>query len=365
MRWKMNFRRASFGLALATVLMATAFVQAGAEPLRILIPAFKGKPVISRVISMTVYFNMIKALSGPNTAERGIWILYGEEEMQHASHKSAEAAASWPSVSADIAIWGKTTRVGKGFVVEPFITLSSISQKRRVRPDKLKAVFSTPEGRYDLSIASPVRFFDLEPFAVSADITERYGEYADGIAIYDSETATTPKAHTRDVVHFLEIKRNAARIRDSHNREGWIHLPELSRDNLTIVSFGHGMIQFLRGDWKDAIASFTDVNKFTDLPNALRIDTNLYLGISRYNLGQSGLADFRRAMALNAYDRNAARFLLLGYLLDYRRSHNSALLKSFDETMKRTRILFAKDNRWFQNLQQVARELRLGGTDNQ
>jgi hypothetical protein len=323
MRYRIHIRAAIFATALNGLLNVSA---GSAEPLRILVPPFYGETVISKVISMTVYFEMVKAFRGPNTAERGAWILYGIDALHDASHRSATDAALWPSVSADVVIWGKVSRFGDGFVVEPYLTRTPISRERKSQPETLAARFSTPQREYDLSLANSAAFFDLEPFIVGSTIVKNYGDYIDGIPIYATESTGLPTAHTNDVIYFVEIKENVARVRYNERSEGWIRFPKLPEENLSMIYFGRGMIQILRGDWQQAVESFSYLIGFSTLPNALRVSANIYLGIADYKLGQSGLLEFRRAYALNGFDKDAARFMMLGLLLDYRQFRDPALL---------------------------------------
>ncbi len=97
---------------------------------------------------------------------------------------------------------------------------------------------------------------------------------------------------------------------------------------------------------------------FSSLPNALRIDVHIYLGIAHYKLGVSGIEEFRRAYALNAFDKDAASFLMLGLLLDYRKSHDPSILNELDKKIANAQVLFSKTDSWFSKLRQLAAALR-------
>ena len=346
------------GALLLVLTCLTGWSAVSAEPLRILVPPFKGERIISKVITMTVYLEMIKAFRGPYIAERGVWILYGGEELSDVSHRSAMDAALWPSVSADLVIWGSITQLHDGFVVEPYVTRTPISRKRKVQPEILTARFHTARGEYDVSLANTAAFFDLEPFTVAGSIVEHYENYTHGIPIYPTEHASEPKAYTNDVTSFLEVKENAVRVGYGANHEGWIRFIKLGREDLSMIHFSHGLIRVLRGDWRSAVESFTNLTKFSSLPNGLRVDAHIYLGIARYKLGQSGLEEFRRAFMLNAFDKDAASFLFLGLLLDYYQNRDPSLLAELDIHISKSQILFSETNRWFSDMRQLVAEFR-------
>jgi hypothetical protein len=118
------------------------------------------------------------------------------------------------------------------------------------------------------------------------------------------------------------------------------------------------LIQILRGDWSNALHSFTELVEFASLPNGLRLNAHIYRGIARYKMGESGLADFRRAFFLNAFDKDAAAFLMLGLLLDYRMNNDVSLLTELEEAISGAKVVFAENDRWFSDLRRVLAELR-------
>jgi hypothetical protein len=348
---------------LAAILVAAtgalaAFPAVSAEPLRILVPKFTGEQEVTEAVSMTVYFEMLKAFSSSSGAERGAWILYGQDEFDDPSHKGAVNSASWPSVRADIVVWGNATRFGDGIIIDPRITRTPISRQRKEQPEVLRADFKTPTGEYDLSLANSAAFFDLEPFVLPNTFIEESDNYSKGIPIYKSADSSKPGEFTSNVVYFLEVTDKAALVRYDGTKEGWIKFPRLPREDLSMVYFGQGLIHILRGDWRGATRSFEELNEFPSLPNSMRIDTNIYLGIARYKLGRSGLAEFRRASTLNGFDRDAVKFHLIGLLLDYRQKRDRELLDELDKSIEKHQVLFSTDDPWFSDLRRLAADYR-------
>jgi len=358
--------RSSFRCNLISVIMATLVAglspaAQAADPLRIFVPPFKGDAAVSRAVSMTVFFEMVKAFSGPTNAERGAWVLYGQDDFNNPSHKNAINEASFPSISADIVIWGNVNRFSDGIVIEPHVTRTPIGRERDRQPEILRAKFQTANGNYDLSRANASAFFDLEPFTLSNNYIDKVDNYAEGIPIFSAVDAPEPVAYTDDTIRFIEVKDKAAYVHYHGGKKGWVKFPQLPREDLSVVHFGRGLIQVLRGDWHSATKSFTDLIKFPSLPNSLRVDANIYLGIARYKLNQSGLAQFRQAASLNAFDRDAASFLLLGLLLDYRKTRDPRLLKELDVAISKHQVLFSSSNPWFSQLRRLAADYRQTG----
>jgi len=348
-------------LASILVVVTGAFAASptlSAEPLRILVPKFSGEREVTTAVSMTVYFEMLKAFGSPSGAERGAWILYGQDESNISSHKDAVDAASWPSVRADIVVWGHATRYGDGVVIDPRVTRTPVSRQRKEQPEVLQAIFETPAGEYDLSLANSAAFFDLEPFVLSNAFIEQSENYSKGIPIYPSLDSDKPGEYTSNVVYFLEVSETAALVRYDGAKEGWIKFPALPREDLSMAYFGQGLIHILRGDWRGASKSFTELNEFSSLPNSMRVDANIYLGIAQYKLGLDGLATFRRAAGLNGFDKDAVKFFLVGLLLDYRQKREPALLDELATNIEKHQVLFSTSDPWFSDLRKLTAQYR-------
>lgn len=327
------------------------------EALRIFVPVFssgetKAVDVQTKVISMALYFEILKAFAGSGNAARGAWILYGQSELSDQSHRSAEASASFPSVFADIVFWGNVVELGEHLIVEPYLTRTAISRKRNIQPEFLNAAFDVGGKTIDLSLANSSAFFDLEPFLVSREVISRHADYEKGIPIYGSATAPEPDTFINDPVYFESITTEAALVRYHGNQRGWIRFPELSPEQLTMIDFGHGLINVLRGDWQSAEREFSTLVELPMLPNALRIDALIYLGIAREKLGEDGLPAFRQAWDLNAFNRDAAMFLMLGLVRDA--YEEGTLSTEFSDVLEQSKKLFAQDDPWLRDLRHVA-----------
>ena len=218
---------------------------------------------------MAVFLEIVKAFQNPDGAERGAWILYGQTPLGDSTHQSAVDAASWPSNSADIVIWGNVTRLADGYVVEPFVAISPIVRRRDVQPDLLEINFNTGFGHHALAIANSAAYFDLEPFSITDEAVTQFGDYAKGVPIYSSPFAAIPIAYTNGILVFRQIGSRAALVDYGSGRLGWIKLPTLSSDELAIVEIGQGLIRILR-HWTGAEQNFNALLRLSSLPNRLR-----------------------------------------------------------------------------------------------
>jgi hypothetical protein len=333
---------------------------AAAEPLRILVPDFFGPEPVSQHVRTTVYLEMIKAFRSTDAPEKGGWILYDREPLEEPSHRAVVAAASWPSVSADLALWGEVQEYAEGAAVQLYLSLSPLLKKRQVRPEFWQVKLKGRNGPVRAGIDLPEPFFEFEPLLIDKETIVRF-KNPEGMIIYSSRTGGQPIGRLAEVMRFYEIHNDAIKIATA-GRKGWLRIPPLSTRQSEAIDFSKGMVRLLRGDWAGARRSFKAVLEVENLPQHLRIHTLIYIGLAKEKAGISGRQDFEQAYLLNRLDQTAAAYLLMSRLADIARLQERADaeplaegITRFRKDLKETKILFSPDDPWFKNLESSVR----------
>ncbi len=331
-----------------------------AEPLRILVPDFFGPEPVSQHVRTTVYLEMIKAFRSTDAPDKGGWILYGREPLEESSHRAVIAAASWPSVSADLALWGEVQEYAEGAAVQLYLSLSPVLNKRQVRPEVWQVKLKGRKGPIRIGLDLPEPFFEFEPLLIDKEAIVRFKD-PEGMVIYSSRTGGHPIGRLAEVMRFYEIHNDAIKIATA-GKKGWLRIPPISTRKSEAIDFSKGMVRLLRGDWAGARRSFNAVLEIEKLPQHLRIHTLIYIGLAKEKAGISGRNDFEQAYALNRLDRTAASYLLMSRLADISRFQRqadagplAAGIARCRKDLKETKILFSRDDPWFKKLESLVR----------
>jgi len=348
-----NGRLTSLLLLLCCLLWASS---AAGEPLRLLIPEFFGPAPLSQHVRTTIYFEITKAFRAVDAPEKGAWILYGEEELSQPSHDVALAAAKWPSVRADLVIWGQVRRYDDGVVVQPYLTLTPLIKKRQVRPELWTVTLKDGGGepiRLELDI--PGQFYQFEPLLLNPDAIVAF-ENPQGMPLYSARHGGTQVGTVGEVMRFYEIHDDALLIA-TNSIKGWVRTRLMTRQRSEAIDFSKGMVRILRGDWRGARRSFADVLENPNLPQKLRIHALLLTGLAREKGGLSGRSQFKAAYAINRLDKDAAAYLLMSQVAEIAYLQQSELREQLSKarqtlqtTLHTTKILFPKDDPWLDKI---------------
>ena len=333
---------------------------AAAEPLRILVPEFFGPEPVSQHVRTTVFLEMIKAFRSTDAPEKGGWILYDRDPLEEPSHKAVIDLASYPSVSADLALWGEVQEYAEGAAVQLYLSLSPLLQQRQVRPEFWQVKLNGRNGPVRVEIDLPEPFFEFEPLLIDKKAIVHFKD-PEGMVIYSSRTGGHPIGRLAKVMRFYEIHNDAIKIATA-GRKGWLRIPPLSTRQSEAIDFSKGMVRLLRGDWAGARRSFNAVLEMENLPQHLRIHTLIYIGLAKEKAGIPGRQDFEQAYEINRLDRTAASYLLMSRLADIARLQKRADaepladgITRFRQDLKETKILFSPNDPWFKNLESLVR----------
>ncbi len=339
-------------LLMLSLLLTTTVA---AEPLRVLVPEFIGKEPLSQHVRTSVYFELIKAFRAVDTPDKGAWILYGQQPLEQASHDAVLAAATWPSVRADLAVWGKAHQYADGVVVQLQLTLTPLLKKRQVRPELWAVSLNTKAGvqRFELDI--PGQFYEFEPLLLNREAIVGFQD-PQGMPLYSKRKGGSQIGRLGEVIRFYEIHEDGVLIA-TDGKKGWVRTRSLADRESEAISFSKGMVRLLRGDWRGAQRSFSQVLENSAIPQKLRIHSLLYLGLANEKGGGSGRQEFAAAYGLNRLDRTAAHYLLMSRVAEiarYQRQNKTAAMRQAQQRLAAdlaaTRILFDKNDQWYRRL---------------
>ena len=339
-------------------VFSVAFVVA--EPLRVLVPQFVGPEPISQHVRTTIYFEMIKAFQAVDNPDKGGWILYGQEPLVEASHKAVIDAASWPSVRADLAVWGQVQQYPEGAVVQLYLSLAPLLKERQVRPELWRVTLSGRNGPYQVSLDLPGQFYQFEPLLLTENAIVSFNN-PQGMPLYSARTGGQQIGTLAEVMRFYEIYSDAIKI-STGGKKGWVRTAPIATTKSEAVDFSKGLVRLLRGDWRGARNSFSAVLAGKNIPQRIKIHCLVYSGLAKEQSGLSGRKEFELAYALNRLDKTAAAYLLMSRLADISRWQQQADfdalkygLDRFRLDLQKTKFLFAKGDAWFKRLEAIGK----------
>jgi hypothetical protein len=338
-----------YGLTWATSLSA--------EPLRMLVPAFFGPEPLSQQVRTTLFFEIVKGLQALDAPGKGVWILYGENKIERPTHDAILESTAWPSVRADLAIWGQVHQFDDGVVVQLHFSLTPLLKQRAVRPELWGLSLRNSAGQYEkFELDIPGQFYTFEPMLLTPEAVMKFSDPT-RIGLYSLRQGGELRGTVGEVIHFYEIYDDASKI-STNNKIGWVRTPPITKQDSEAIAFSKGLVRLLRGDWRGAQQSFNSVLANKNLPQELRIHALLYLGLAKEKGGDAGRREFEMAHRLNPLDRSAVAYLLMSELADIsklqtqgKKGSLKAARQRLRETLDSTRVLFPADDAWLKHIE--------------
>lgn len=348
---------------LRSIIFCLCFLFTGsvhAEPLRLLVPPYIGPDPLSQQVHTTIFLELIKTFRSFHAPYKGAWILYGKEPLPYASHDAVIDASDWPSVLADLAVWGKVVPYDDEVVVQMFLTVNPFIKTRKVRPELWS--IHLPSIGTTLELDLPGQFYEFEPLILPKEFISQYQKPED-LPLYSSRNGKTARGTIGEVIRFLEIYDDALRIRRSDGRTGWIQIPRSITDiGSEAISFVHGFVRLLRGDWVGSQMYFKRVLDNSNIPQHLRIHALMYIGLAKEKSGQSGSEQFEAAYHLNRLDKNAASYLVMSRIANIRRARQTNDLDQLTlftsrlrQEVRKVNVLFPKNDPWLASVKDYLR----------
>lgn len=334
-----------------------------AEPLRVVIPAFFGPAPMSQQVRTTFYFEIVKAFRDVDQSQKGAWILYGgQNKVATPTHDAILDATTWPSVRADLALWGQVHKFDDGAVVQLNLSLTPLLKQREVRPEIWRLSLRNRAGQHStFELDIPGKLYTFEPLLLTPEAIMKFST-PQGIALYSSRGGVEQIGTVgADVLYFYEVYDDAVLI-ETNNKKGWVRTPPIAKQESEAVAFSRGLVRLLRGDWHGARESFDIVLASSNLPQELRIYALFYRGLAKEKGGEGASDEFEMAYRLNPLDRSAAAYLLMSRLADISRLQAKGDVETLNvawqrlrQTLDISRQLFAVDDPWFTHIDKMFR----------
>jgi hypothetical protein len=337
--------------------------QAHAEPLRLFVPEFVGPDKVSQRVRTTIYFEIIKALTGQGSVKKGAWIIYGQERIKEPSHSAVIEAASLPSVYADMAIWGEVSVYDDGVTVQLYLTITPILETRKQRPEQWVINTRNSNGKQlSIYLDLPGKYFEFEPIVFLSDNDIIAYEKPEGMPIYKTKDGDNPIGYAKRVVTLKEIREDAILV-ESDGKTGWIRIVDVADTGNEAIPFAKGVVCLLRGDWSGALESFKSVLQNSNIPQDIRNYSLMYSGLAKEQMGKSGNQEFEAAYTSNPLDSNAASYLLMAHIAEVERARKAKKFKrakaemlKLKTKMNQMKPLFDTDSTWFHEVKSYAKQ---------
>lgn len=328
-----------------------------AEPLRLLVPKYIGPNPLSQYVRTTIYFDIVKAFQHVNVVQKGSWIIYGLDEMAAPTHDAAIDAASWPSVQADLVIWGKVYAYADGAAVQLYLTITPILASKHDRPELWRISSSRQDGKpYSFELDLPSRQYEFEPILLSSHVIVQHDK-PEGVPLYrHKRKGDQPKCFLGKLDRFVKIEENAIYV-ESETCEGWVRTEKIGTEAGEVTDFVKGFVRLLRSDWDGARQSFSRVLSHDNIPQDIRIHSLIYSGLAREKKGLSGMKEFEAAYRLNNLDKGAVSYLLMSRISEITRLKQGGnqdkieeQVSALREEMQAVKVLFGTSDKWFQTI---------------
>jgi hypothetical protein len=324
---------ASLALVLALLIgLSRATPTTNPDQITVFFPAFDGPGSLGQNASIVLSLQLAQ------TSRRIPWpenpddhdfgpseINWSVDPLSAASHEAADAAAKRRERLAQIVVWGRAFSYGDDVVVEPSVTLPQYRrapsfgcEPHALLPCDFRQVnfehWSLQLDGEELVVDVPRRRFRTSAIVLRPEVVERFRNAA-GLPIRESVHGGRILGRTGSKLQFIEFNRRLpgapTKLR-SGGVEGYVSLPELSERTSEFADMVGGILQIFRGDWDEAVRSFTRVINNPKTRTPLRVDALLFLGMAATRGGNDGRASFRVAAELAPFDHMVVRYLVMG-----------------------------------------------------
>lgn len=358
---------------IAMVVLETSRAMAVTNPdqISVFFPALEGPENLGLNVSTVLSLQLAQTTrrypwpDNPENHEFGEGMIrYSVAPLEKLTHSAANEAAQNRDLRAQLAIWGRTYRYGVDVIAEVNVTLPHYRlapsfgclRTDTVKCDYRQKNFEIWQIKRDgnlFSVDVPRRRFGISAIVLKPEVVERFSEAA-GLTIRDAIRNGEEIGMTDSKIRFIEFNKKLpgapTKLR-SGGVEGYVSLPELSEHVSEYADMIGGMLQVFRGDWDEAVSSFSGVliNRKTRTP--LKVDAMLYRGMAETRRGGDGRADFAAAAELAPYDHMVTRYQVMGFIAI--NEDKTSILRVIDAKS----YLFSPDDLW---LKQVKDWLKSG-----
>jgi hypothetical protein len=360
----LRLRKAACACGLALTLAAglapwRAAAVVNPDKITVYAPAFAGPDALGRNVATILQLQLwqsFRRMPWPDNPEDHDFgpglIVWDASPLPELDHAEAEAAARRIDVLAQMVIWGRAYAYGGGVAVQANITLPAYQDFREANLETWRVELAGETFEVDV----PRRRFEVSSMVLDAGIVEKYS-LPTALEIHSARRGGEVLGSVGSQMRATQFEPDLAYVR-SGGVEGWVRLPELSRQRSELVEVAAGIVRVYRGDFEGAVASFTRVLDNPNTRTPLRIDALLYRGMAKERLGRSGRKDFLQAYGLSPFAQTTVRYLITSDLAALARGDLSAggaaeVRDRLRSTIERERYLFAPDDPWLKRVEGI------------
>lgn len=299
--------------------------------------------------------------------------------------EDVEALARRRKKNTNLVLWGKASEYANAIVVEANLSVRKGAGKNRLGANIWSVVIPTGKNSHTIAVDVPQSEYEFAPIVLDPRLIVKFEREALNLMRGDSRYFAVPERlnigiySMRSTLSELKGVFGADDIRAiSHEADwsyvevegkgtGWVYLPELSQKPSEVVNFSSGIIRAFRNDLRGAITLFEAVLKNDDAPTAIKIDSYLYMAMAYDRLGEEAksFSMVAEAYKLNPYCKATTQYLCMSYLSklarllsqDKETTEAGKIAASVREVLSKNRVLFAEDDTWIRQVQQVLAEL--------
>ncbi len=301
------------------------------------------------------------------------------------SYAEAESFARERKKSAHLVLWGSSSRYGDGIVVEANLMVRKGAGKSDPGTNIWSVTIPTGKSSRTIAVDIPAWQYEFAPMILEPGLLKKFEEESRSLRRLDSRYWLRSD---HMLVGIYSMKSTGSELKGSldsgqvqailHEGEwsyvqmageghGWIYLPKLSQSPSEVVNFCSGIIRILRKDYAGAGELFQGVVKNNNSPTAVKIDSLLYMAIAHDKLRnhEKSFAMIAEAYRLNPYSRVTTQYLCMSYLASLSRllsrdaggADAQKIIRSIQEVVSKNKVLFAEDDPWVKQVEQVLAEL--------
>lgn len=340
-------------LAVDRSSLSGSFAECREGEVGLFIPAFEGsQPLglqVATVLNLQIWQTLRRVPGSPVT---GV-VVWDHEPLAEPSFESAEQQAS--ERGCQLVFWGRVWRYGDDVVAQTYLSILDPRPLWRVEIDSL-------DGTHAVELGFPRHRYEFAPIVLRSELVEQFSQ--------PSALELRSRSDGGDVLgtlgaefSALEQGADVARVMNADGRDGWVQLPQLSRERSEVVDFTGGVIRMLRGDWPGAADLFDRVSTNSVTPSALEIDSLLLRGVASANRSENGGSAIEDAQRLNRHSAISTRYLMMKHLSrlaerQLRGESGEREREALERTLAQNRHLFATDDAWIEGVHSTLTGLR-------
>jgi hypothetical protein len=332
-------------------LVAAQARAAPPERITLYTPVFQGEAQLAKSVAASINLQLWQASRAapvvhgatPNTLGVIVW---GQHPLETFGHEQAEHRAEQLAILAQFVYWGKVYEYGDGAIVESNLTIPRYNDFRAVHPEiwALALLPDMPPIEADI----PQRRYSFRAMTLAKALVARYSDPA-SLEILDKSVGGKVIGRLgNEFDHIGQVGDSAEII--SNGVRGWLPLSALPAAHEPSVNFVIGVMQAFRDDWSGVREKMNLVLKVPDIPNELRTDAYLYLGLANEKQRRSGAEQFEAAVSLSPNARRCILYEEMALLSQFQREQRAgerrALLKRARQLLIDSQVLFPRSDEW-------------------